>query len=204
MNGHAAVFLDRDGVLNEFVRDPVSGVPDSPFRVEDVCLIEGAAAAAARLARAGFVLACVSNQPAAAKGKASIEQLLAVHARVVELLAREGVALDASRLCWHHPEGIVPELSIKCHCRKPEPGMLLDAARELDVDLSSSWMVGDSDTDVAAGCAAGCRTVLIEYGCTSHKRTSSARPNLHASDLEMGVEHLLGEVKSGTFEPATL
>ena len=187
MSGRAAAFLDRDGVLNEFVVDPLSGVPDSPHRVEDVRLIAGAAAGAARLARAGFALVCVSNQPAAAKGKASIERLLEVHGRVVELLAREGAALEASRLCWHHPEGVVPELTRRCACRKPAPGMLLDAARAIDIDLGASWMVGDTDTDIAAGQAAGCRTALIEYRATAHKRSSGVRPDLVVADLVDGA-----------------
>jgi D-glycero-D-manno-heptose 1,7-bisphosphate phosphatase len=194
VSGSPAAFLDRDGVLNEFVVDPVSGVPDSPHEVEDVRLVPGAAAAAARLARAGFTLVCVSNQPAAAKGKASVERLLEVHRRVTELLADEGAVLAASRLCWHHPEGTVARFARRCVCRKPEPGMLLDAAAEIGIDLGASWMVGDTDTDVAAGRAAGCRTVLIEYRATSHKRSSSSRPDLRASDLEDGIAKLLAYV----------
>jgi D-glycero-D-manno-heptose 1,7-bisphosphate phosphatase len=203
-SGRPAAFLDRDGVLNEFVIDHASGTADSPHRVEDVRLIPGAGAAAARLARAGFALVCISNQPAAAKGKASIEQLLDVHRRVTELLAREGAPLEASRLCWHHPEGTIAELAVCCACRKPAPGMLLDAAASLGVDLGASWMVGDSDIDVAAGRAAGCRTVLIEYGDTAHKRSASTRPDLLAADLDDGAAQLLASVKSETFQSITL
>lgn len=204
MTGRPAVFLDRDGVLNEFVVDPTSGIPDSPHRAEDVRLIPGAAAAAARLADAGFTLVCVSNQPAAAKDKASIAELLDVHRRVGELLAREGATLEASRLCWHHPEGLVPELSRPCACRKPEPGMLLDAAGELGIDLGASWMVGDSDTDVVAGRAAGCRTVLVEYGGTAHKRSASTRPDLLAVDLDDAATQLLATPKLETFQSIAL
>jgi D-glycero-D-manno-heptose 1,7-bisphosphate phosphatase len=191
VNTRPVVFLDRDGVLNEFVVDPATGLADSPFKVEDVKLIAGAARAAARLADAGFTLVCVSNQPAAAKAKASIEQLLAVHRRVAELLAGEGAELATSRLCWHHPEGVLPELTGRCACRKPEPGMLLEAAAEVGADLGASWMVGDTDTDVAAGRAAGCRTVLLEYAHTAHKRLSHAHPDLRAADLRDAVGQLL-------------
>jgi histidinol-phosphate phosphatase family protein len=189
----AVAFLDRDGVLNEAVHDPDSGMLESPLTVDDVRLLPGAATAAGELAHAGYRLVCVSNQPAAAKGKASVQQLLAVHQRVLELLAHEGVQIDASRLCPHHPEGVVPELSGPCDCRKPAPGMLLDAARAFDVDLSASWMLGDTDADVVAGEAAGCRTVLIGYAGSAHKRLKSANPNLTAADLADAVAQLLDQ-----------
>jgi D-glycero-D-manno-heptose 1,7-bisphosphate phosphatase len=186
----AAVFLDRDGVLNELVRDPVSGAPESPLRVEDVRLVRGIAALV-RFAGAGIPLACVSNQPAAAKGKISVEQLYGVHARVLELLAREGVHMAAWRLCLHHPEGMASELSRACDCRKPAPGMLLEVAAQLGLDPSDAWMVGDTDADVAAGNAAGCRTVLIDYPGSAHKREGRAAPELCASNLCDAVERLL-------------
>jgi D-glycero-D-manno-heptose 1,7-bisphosphate phosphatase len=158
-----------------------------------VRLIEGAAVAVRALAQAGFALVCVSNQPAAAKGKVSLEQLLAVHERVLELLREQEVHLDASRLCLHHPQGTVPELSGPCGCRKPAPGMLLDAAQELGLDLASSWMLGDADSDVLAGHAAGCRAVLIEHPGSAHKRAGEASPDLLASNLADGVAQLLEE-----------
>jgi D-glycero-D-manno-heptose 1,7-bisphosphate phosphatase len=99
--------------------------------------------------------------------------------------------MDASRLCLHHPEGVVDELSRPCGCRKPAPGMLLDAAAALGLDLESSWMLGDTDTDIAAGRAAGCRTVLIEYPRSAHKRSSSAAPDVLAADIGSGVARLL-------------
>ncbi|HXA53457.1 MAG TPA: HAD-IIIA family hydrolase [Solirubrobacteraceae bacterium] len=186
-----AVFLDRDGVLDELVADPASGFGESPLRVDDVGLVPGAAAALRTLAGRGFALICISNQPAAAKGRVSVEQLLAVHERVVALLAHEGARLDGSRLCLHHPDGIVPELSGPCACRKPAPGMLLDAAHALGVDPRASWMVGDTDADVGAARAAGCRTLLIEHAGSIHKRSSDMRPDLTAPDLSRGAALLL-------------
>ena len=109
VSGSPAVFLDRDGVLDKLVPDPASGAWESPLKVEDVRLVARAAEAARALAAAGFALVCVSNQPAAAKGAVTVEQLRAVHARVTELLAQADVHLEASRLCLHHPHGIVPE-----------------------------------------------------------------------------------------------
>jgi D-glycero-D-manno-heptose 1,7-bisphosphate phosphatase len=186
-HGRAAAFLDRDGVLNELVPDPVSGVPESPLSVADVRLVPGAAAAAVRLTQLGFVLVCVSNQPAAAKGRVSVAQLLAVHDRVVELLGEQGVKLAASHLCMHHEQGVVPELSGECDCRKPAPGMLLEEARSLAIDLGVSWMVGDTDADIAAGKAAGCMTLLIRHPGSVHKRLQAVDPDLITDDFTDGV-----------------
>ena len=194
----AAEFLDRDGVLNELIADPASGAAESPLKVEHVRLIPGAAAAAASLAQAGFLLVCVSNQPAAAKGKLSVAQLLAVHERVIELLAHEGVTLAASRLCMHHEQGVISGLSGPCACRKPAPGMLLDAAGALGLDMGSSWMVGDTDADILAGRAAGCRTLLILNPASFHKRLQGVNPEIVADSLISGAPELLRQ-RSETF-----
>lgn len=191
MSGRAATFLDRDGTLNELVPDPASGLPESPLCAADVRLIEGAAGAARALARAGFALVCVSNQPAAAKGKVSLERLLAVHERVLALLREEGVHFDGSRLCLHHPQGVVAELTGPCDCRKPAPGMLLDAAEALGLDLASSWIVGDTDSDIAAGRVAGCHTVLIQQPGSVHKRLQAVNPDVIAESLADGVTQIL-------------
>ncbi len=191
MSGRPAVFLDRDGVLNEIVPNEL-GLAESPLDPRDVRLIDGAAAGMRDLARAGYALVCVSNQPAAAKGEISVEQLRMVHRRLIELLAGEGARLDASRLCLHHPDGVVAALAGSCACRKPAPGMLLDAARELSLDLSSSWMVGDTDADVLAGQAAGCATALIEHPGSAHKRLHKAQPDLRAKNLADATAQLLG------------
>ena len=189
--GRPAVFLDRDGVLNATVPDPDSGQFESPLKLADVHLLPGVGAALRRLADAGYVLACVSNQPVAAKGKTSVQELLALHERVLALLAGEGARLDASRLCPHHPDGVVAELSGPCECRKPAAGMLLDVARAQKLDLRASWMLGDTDSDVKAGETAGCQTVLVEYPLSAHKRLGGASPNFHAADLAEGVARVL-------------
>lgn len=193
MSGERAAFVDRDGTINELVPDPRTGQPESPLRVEDVALIPGAAGALRELAGAGWLLVGVSNQPAAAKGTVPSERLAEVQARVLELLAAEGARLDGFRICPHHPEAIVPELAGPCDCRKPAPGMLIDAARELNIDLERSWMIGDTDTDVLAGAAAGCRTVLIEQEASGHKRKGAAEPDAVRPDLRAAAALLLGE-----------
>ena len=186
-----AVFFDRDGVVNELVPDPVSGLPESPLDSDEVELIPGAASALRRLRSAGYVRVGISNQPAAAKGVVSLDDLERVQARVLDLLAREGVTPEAFRLCFHHPDGVVVELARTCDCRKPASGMLLDAAEELGLDLGRSWLVGDTDDDVAAGAAAGCRTVLLDNPSSAHKRGGAARADAHAPDLAAAAELIL-------------
>jgi histidinol-phosphate phosphatase family protein len=186
-----AVFLDRDGVINALVRDPRSGKPESPLRAADVALLSGVAEAMNRLAAAGFLLVGASNQPAAAKETTSQEELIAVQEHVLSLLAAEGARFDDFRICWHHPDASVPQLRGECDCRKPAPGMLLDAARANDIDLAGSWMVGDSDADVLAGSSAGTQTVLIEHPPSAHRRTGAGSPTLIAADLPAAVSALL-------------
>ncbi len=121
--------------------------------------------------RAGLVVVVVSNQPAAAKGNVSRSRLDAVHARVVELLEDAGAGPDASYLCLHHPAGTHPELGGPCSCRKPAPGLLTQAARDLDLDLARSWMIGDTDADVGAARAAGLAgVVVVAHPLSAHRR----------------------------------
>jgi D-glycero-D-manno-heptose 1,7-bisphosphate phosphatase len=183
VSSRAAVFLDRDGVLDELVPDPQAGRLESPLSPREVSLVPGAAAAAKGLREGGYALVGVTNQPAAAKGLVSVSRLEEVQARVVELLAADGVELDAWRMCLHHPDGVVPDLSGRCDCRKPAPGMLLEAARELDLDLGRSWMIGDTDADLQAGRAAGCRTALVAHPGSAHKRSEAATADVVGPDL---------------------
>lgn len=164
------MFLDRDGVVVELVWDEEDGAFEAPNAPDDVALMPGAAEAIRAIRAAGYKTVVVSNQPAAAKRKASRADLDTVHLRVVTLLAEAGTRIDDYRYCLHHPQGLDPELTGACGCRKPEPGMLLEAAAELQIDLSTSWMVGDSDRDVEAGRRAGCRTILVENPRSAHRR----------------------------------
>jgi D-glycero-D-manno-heptose 1,7-bisphosphate phosphatase len=195
VSGARAAFIDRDGVIDELVPDPASGLPESPLRPEDVVLIPRAAEALRALRAAGWLLVQVSNQPAAAKGAVTVAQLQDVQAQVQELLAAEGAGFDDVRMCLHHPDGVVPELTGACRCRKPEPGMLLDAAEKLGIDLAASWMIGDTDSDVLAGRSAGCHTLLVVNRHSDHKRhgQSSADgcvPSLYqAIPLLSGADH---------------
>lgn len=152
-----AVFLDRDGTLNRhdgFLTD-----------IEDFTLIDGVAQAVKAINASGYLAIVITNQPVVARGEVTFAELDTIHQKMETLLGREGAYLDAVYFCPHHPhkgyEGEVPELKIECECRKPKPGMILQAARDFHIDLSASWMVGDSDRDVLAGKNAGCKTVLL-------------------------------------------
>ena len=191
----AAVFLDRDGVVVELVWDGVDGSYEGPNLAEDVRLSPGAATAIGRIRSLDYRSVVVSNQPGAAKGKASHADLLDAHAQVVRLLAELGVEVDDYRYCFHHPDAVVPELRLECDCRKPRPGMLLDAAAALDLDLSRSWMIGDSDTDVEAGRAAGCLTILVENPLSAHRRGSAGRPDHRVTNIADAIEIVAGETR---------
>lgn len=178
-----AIFLDRDGVIVEPVPDAGLGTHESPYRPEDVTLVPEVTRAIRVLRQAGYLLVGISNQPAAAKGAVSLDTLRAVHARTVELLTEDGADLDDWRYCYHHPAGVIDCLAAPCACRKPQPGLLLEAAQDHGIELVSSWMVGDSDSDVLAGEAAGVRTVLLEHPRTSHRRRGNTRPTIMGSEL---------------------
>jgi histidinol-phosphate phosphatase family protein len=147
-----ALFLDRDGTL---IVD--TGYPRDPAIVT---LLPGVGEGLREAHALGYELIVVSNQSGVARGIISLEQLRAVEARVTSLLAGESVVLDDIRYCQHGPDD-------GCECRKPRAGMIQDAARDRDIDLTRSLMVGDRDSDMLAGHAAGCKTVLVGSGGTS-------------------------------------
>jgi len=147
--GGKAVFLDRDGVLNKSI--VIDGKPFPPRSLGELQILAEALEGCQRLAAAGFKLICVTNQPDVTRGLMHANDLTAINASVVEQLR-----LDDLRVCIHSDED-------NCDCRKPKPGMLIDAAKDHDLDLSKSYMVGDRWRDIEAGLAAGCRTVLIDY-----------------------------------------
>jgi D-glycero-D-manno-heptose 1,7-bisphosphate phosphatase len=147
-----AVFLDRDGVIN---RKPPEG--DYVTRWEDFRVLPGVAEGVVLLNRAGFAVIVVTNQRCIAKGLMTVAELENMHQKMTELLAGAGASIDATFYCPHEIEPV-------CECRKPAPGMLLNAARLHGIDLSESWMIGDSDLDMEAGKNAGCKTVRLVTG----------------------------------------
>lgn len=186
-----AVFLDRDGTLVEEV--------DYLIDPGQVRLIPGAAAAVRRLNQAGWPVVIVTNQSMIARGMANERQLGRIHARLAELLNAEGARLDGIYYCPHHPELGEPPYRAACDCRKPLPGLLRQAARELDLDLAQSAMIGDSLRDLAAGQAAGCRQlVLVRTGHGRAEETKVREADLGISaaicdDFAAAVVHLMSQ-----------
>ncbi len=157
MEQSAAIFLDRDGVLIEDCGPIVDR--------EQIKLLPGVAHALRQLKAAGFRLVAVTNQAVVARGLIGEKDLAVLHAAMDNLIERAGgPRLDAVYYCPHHPRATLPEFRRECPCRKPRPGMLLQAAKEHSLDLQASFMVGDRITDIAAGAAAGCRTVWVACG----------------------------------------
>lgn len=183
-----ALFLDRDGTLVH--------PRHYPTLPEELRLYAGIGQELRRLQRAGFRLVVVTNQSGIARGYLTRDDLQVMHDHLARELWRFGVTLDAVYYCPHHPAGVVPELAIRCGCRKPAPGMLLQAANDLDLDLSASWMVGDILDDVEAGNHAGSRTVLVDLGTEGRPRHPVRRPDYvarntrHAFRLVQAVEGL--------------
>jgi len=184
-----AVFLDRDGVINAAIWNPVEGKPDTPYSLEDFRLLPGVAQAVRTISQMGFLAVVVSNQPGVAKGKCGRELLEAVNQRMLASLAEEGARLDGVYYCHHHPDAVVPALRANCLCRKPRPGLLVQAAKDLEIDLSRSYMIGDQQADIEAGLAARCKTVLLDGHSLSDAGPNGSRVRAHwiARDLSGAV-----------------
>jgi len=169
-----AIFLDRDGVLNDaVVRD---GMPHPPFSLEELAVAHGAAEACTALRCAGFLLIVVSNQPDIARGTATREQVDAINDAL-----RGALQLDDVLVCPHDDAD-------GCVCRKPQPGLLIEGARRWGVDLSSSFMIGDRWRDIEAGRRAGCTTVFVDLG---HAERRPERPDITVSRLTDAVPLIL-------------
>ncbi|MCE4547425.1 MULTISPECIES: HAD-IIIA family hydrolase [unclassified Caballeronia] len=172
----AATFIDKDGTL----------LDDVPWNVDPdrMRLAPGALDALRVFAALGMPLFVISNQSGVALGKFAPSALDPVEARLQALAARAGVRFTAIYWCPHHPQGVAPEYTRVCDCRKPAPGMVLRAAREHAIDLSRSWFIGDILDDVEAGHRAGCRCVLIDNGNeTEWLRGDGREPDIVVTDM---------------------
>ncbi len=193
---HRAVFLDRDGTINTMVHSLNYDRPDSPATPDEFHLLPGTGRAIRMINEAGLLAVVVSNQPGIAKGRFTAEDLDAVTRKMHDELAGFGAKLDQVLYCLHHPDGVRGEFSVVCECRKPKPGLLIQGARSLQVDLSNSFLVGDTITDIQAGGAVGCRTFLLGSSASDRKRAASnglVHPDHKVGSLLEAVEVILKE-----------
>lgn len=157
-NRQKAIFLDRDGTINKYV--------GFLRNIDDFELIEGVSEAIRKINQSGYLAIVVTNQPVIARGEVTWEELHEIHRKMETLLGKDGAYIDGIYICPHHPdkgfEGERPEYKFDCDCRKPKPGLLLQAAKDFNIDLSQSIMIGDSENDMLSGENAGCKkTVLV-------------------------------------------
>ena len=158
-NKQKAIFLDRDGTINKYV--------GFLRNIDDFELIEGVSEAIKMINQSGYLAIVVTNQPVIARGEVTWDELHEIHKKMETLLGKDGAYIDGMYICPHHPdkgfEGERPEYKFDCDCRKPKPGLLLQAAKDFNIDLSLSYMIGDSERDVEAGKAAGCKeSIMVE------------------------------------------
>lgn len=156
-----AVFLDRDGVINEVVYHKEMGILDSPANSSEIKLLPDVGKAINKFKNLGFKVIIISNQPGIAKDKFTIDAFEKMKEKVRDELRKQEASVDAEYYCLHHPEAKIEKYKEICNCRKPKPGMILQAAKEHDIELSESWMIGDGINDIQAGQKAGCKTILI-------------------------------------------
>jgi D-glycero-D-manno-heptose 1,7-bisphosphate phosphatase len=175
-----AVFLDRDGVINRALERESKPYP--PRSLAEFEILPEVPSACARLKAAGFLLIVVTNQPDVGRGTLKKEIIETIHAEMCRRLP-----IDRVEVCYHPGQG-----ASACDCRKPKPGMLLHAGKELDIDLAQSWMVGDRWRDVDCGHAAGCRTVFIDRGYAEELRQ---KPHFSAGNLAQAADIILRESK---------
>lgn len=182
-----ALFLDRDGTLVHHRR--------YPSRPDELRLYDHIEVGLREMQSLGFRLVVVTNQSGIARGYFTEEDLQRMHTYLSSILEQLGVRLDAIYYCPHHTAGVLQRFAIPCTCRKPQPGMLLRAAADLDLDLRRSWFIGDTLADVEAGNRAGCHTILVDSGTAYHPPEQPvrspdfvARSTLHALQITWTCE----------------
>ncbi|MCR5672654.1 MAG: HAD-IIIA family hydrolase [Lachnospiraceae bacterium] len=185
---HPAVFVDRDGVINEIVWNDDIEQLDSPMKVSQFEFLPDVAKALKLFAEKGYYIFVVTNQPGAAKGKTDLATLYDINTYMIDSLSKEGVQIDDLFMCPHYPKELPLTkekfLIRKCNCRKPEPGLIYRAMRKYNIDMKNSYMIGDSCTDVVAGSAVGLSTIFIgEVKCDLCRKLGDLMPTYIAGGL---------------------
>lgn len=201
-----AALLDRDGIINELVYHEDAGVIDAPFTASQFKLLPRVPQAIRLLNDLGLRVAVVSNQPGIAKGRLRPETLQLFENMMLAEIRKKGGRIDRVYYCLHHPEAKIAKYRKRCICRKPEIGMLMQAADDLGVSLDECYLIGDGIPDLLAGTRAGCRTVFIgRWKCEICQFTEapSARPAFVARNLWEASRRIQGEVTRSTLPMAS-
>ena len=180
-----AIFLDRDGTINKYV--------GFLRNINDFELLTDVGEAVKLINSSSYLAIVVTNQPVIARGEVTIDELETIHKKMETLFGQSGAYIDALYYCPHHPdsgfEGEIPELKLDCECRKPKPGMLYQAANDFNIDLASSWMIGDGKNDIQAGINAGCKTILIGTTEKDHGQEHTVNSLLEAIKIIVGTDN---------------
>lgn len=155
------VFFDRDGTINELVYNKEKGTVDSPMVPSQVKLVYGIDELIRSVKNQGLTTIICSNQPSVGLGKTTLKNFNDINNKIKFLLKKSGAIIDYEYYCMHHPFAKIKKYQQKCRCKKPKIGLLLKAAKEHNIDLKTSWMIGDGIDDVIAGKKAGCKTILL-------------------------------------------
>lgn len=156
-----AIFLDRDGIINELVYYPETGIVDTPININQVKLVFGITQLILQAQKQGFLIIVISNQPAIGLNKLKEKDFNLIDEKIKNLLSEKNAIPDAFYYCFHHPYAKLEKYRQDCSCRKPKVGLFLKAAKQFDIDLPKSWMIGDGVDDIKAGKGAGCKTILL-------------------------------------------
>lgn len=182
-----AVFIDRDGTINKEV--------NYLHKVEDLEILPGVAEAIKLLNDRGFLVIVPTNQSGIARGYYGIEDMQKINEEISLRLAKEGAHIDAFYFCPHHSKGKVSDFAISCNCRKPKPGMFLDAAKDFDVDFAGSFSIGDKIRDLTPAKQLGCRGILVKTGYgeeeLKERETWQVKPDYVAEDMMDGAEWIV-------------
>lgn len=197
-----AVFLDRDGTINELVYNPEHGIVDSPSNPGEFELVKGIGPPLKKLKAMDFRLVVVSNQPGVAKRHFSLRTFREMSRKMERELSRLGITLDGEYYCFHHPLARVAKYRAKCDCRKPEPGLILRGAKDFKVSLRDSYVIGDGLVDVLAGEKAGCTTILVSSVnslLVNQMNLMQAVPDFVARDLREAAG-IISDIEKGLEE----
>ncbi len=174
-----AIFLDRDGVINELIYRVERDEYEPPHKKEDLKIFGGVFEALKKFQEEGYKLFLISNQPDYAKGKTTLEKLREVHDELNRIFIENNIVFSEYFYCYHHPDGVVREYSIDCECRKPKTYFVNKAVSEYGIDKNKSWMIGDRDKDIECGINSGLKTVLVNNSINKYTVT----PDFEVSSL---------------------